>query len=174
MTMLYLIRHAETYFNVWHKVQGWCDSPLTPRGIEQAKSVRRYFEEDHIKFASAYSSTSERACDTLELITHHKMNYKRLKDLREWGFGSFEGQDERLNPKVPYEDFFVQYGGESQRQLQERIFSCIDKIMKGADLEDKVLIVSHAGAIYNFLKMIAVDVDKVRQVGYGNCGILKI
>lgn len=30
------MRHGETLFNVLHKIQGWCDSPLTSKGIQQA------------------------------------------------------------------------------------------------------------------------------------------
>ena len=33
---LYLMRHGQTLFNVEHKIQGWCDSPLTEQGIKQA------------------------------------------------------------------------------------------------------------------------------------------
>ena len=35
---LYLMRHGQTLFNLQHKIQGWCDSPLTELGIKQAKS----------------------------------------------------------------------------------------------------------------------------------------
>lgn len=41
--------------------------------------------------------------------------------LKEEYFGSFEGQDGRLNPEPPYKDFFVQYGGENQQDVQKRI-----------------------------------------------------
>jgi len=34
---LYLMRHGQTLFNLRHKVQGWCDAPLTDFGIYQAK-----------------------------------------------------------------------------------------------------------------------------------------
>ena len=34
---LYLMRHGQTLFNLQHKIQGWCDSPLTKLGIKQAK-----------------------------------------------------------------------------------------------------------------------------------------
>ena len=34
---LYLMRHGQTLFNLQHKIQGWCDSPLTELGIKQAK-----------------------------------------------------------------------------------------------------------------------------------------
>lgn len=30
---LYLMRHGETLFNTQKRVQGWCDSPLTEKGI---------------------------------------------------------------------------------------------------------------------------------------------
>src|SRR5665647_3290263 len=29
---LYLVRHGETVYNVERRLQGWCDSPLTPDG----------------------------------------------------------------------------------------------------------------------------------------------
>ena len=35
--LLYAMRHCETLFNAQHKSQGWCDSPITPRGIEQCR-----------------------------------------------------------------------------------------------------------------------------------------
>lgn len=48
MTTIYLMRHGQTYFNVWHKIQGWCDSPLTEEGINQAKEMGRYFKESNL------------------------------------------------------------------------------------------------------------------------------
>ena len=32
---LYLMRHGQTLFNQMHKIQGWCDSPLTEAGIKR-------------------------------------------------------------------------------------------------------------------------------------------
>ncbi len=80
---LYLVRHGQTYFNYYHKVQGRCDSPLNERGIRQVEMARDYFKKQGIHFDKAFSSTQERACDTLEIITDHQMPYTRLKDLRE-------------------------------------------------------------------------------------------
>ena len=65
---LYLMRHGQTLFNLRHKVQGWCDAPLTDFGIYQAKVAGQYFKDAGITFDDAYSSTQERACDTLELV----------------------------------------------------------------------------------------------------------
>ena len=36
MKILYLMRHGQTLFNQLHKIQGFCDSPLTDLGIDQA------------------------------------------------------------------------------------------------------------------------------------------
>ena len=116
MKTLYLMRHGETLFNRLHKKQGWCDSPLTELGRKQALVAQQYFHEQGIQFDGAFCSTAERASDTLELITDQP--YTRLKGLKEWHFGRFEGQDEFLNPAQPYEDFFLQYGGESEDQVR--------------------------------------------------------
>ena len=43
MKTLYLVRNGQTLFNARHKIQGWCDSPLTQTGIKQAQIARDYF-----------------------------------------------------------------------------------------------------------------------------------
>ena len=67
---IYLMRHGETLFNTQKRVQGWSDSPLTERGIAQAQAVGQYFKEQGIVFTSAYSSTQERATDTLKSVSY--------------------------------------------------------------------------------------------------------
>lgn len=57
MKTLYLVRHGQTLFNARHKIQGWCDSPLTQTGIKQAQIARDCFINQGIKFDSAYCST---------------------------------------------------------------------------------------------------------------------
>lgn len=131
--ILYLMRHGQTLFNLQHKIQGWCDAPLTQLGIEQAKIAGKYFKDNNITFDHAYSSTSERASDTLEIVTDGKMPYTRSKKLKEWNFGSFEGKDEFLNPKFPYGDFFVQFGGEGEQEFQDRISQALLEIMQKED-----------------------------------------
>lgn len=127
---LYLMRHGQTLFNQRHLIQGWCDSPLTDLGIYQAQIAGNYFSEQGIHFDQAFSSTSERACDTLEIATNGQVSYQRIKGLKEWNFGVFEGESEDLNPALPYEDFFVHYGGESQQELQDRMNRTISELME--------------------------------------------
>ena len=41
---LYIMRHGQTLFNLQHKIQGWCDAPLTPLGITQAQVAKEYID----------------------------------------------------------------------------------------------------------------------------------
>lgn len=166
---LYLMRHGETLFNVRHKIQGWCDSPLTDLGIYQAKVARKYFKEHHIEFDHAYCSTSERCCDTLELVTD--MPYTRLKGLKEMNYGMFEGESEDLNPKTPKEceTFYLPYGGESSNEVKDRMLKTLTDIMEKENHEN-VLAVSHGGACFNFLRAIQDPMDELRK-GFPNCCI---
>ena len=63
------MRHGQTVFNERKRVQGWTDSPLTPLGIEQARYSKKYIDSLGLDFDHAYSSTSERCCDTMEILT---------------------------------------------------------------------------------------------------------
>ena len=146
---LYLMRHGQTLFNQMHKIQGWCDSPLTEAGFKQAQAAGRYFKEAGIHFDAAFCSTAERTSDTLEIATNNSLPYTRLKGLREWGFGRFEGQDEALNPPAPYGDFFKYYGGESQSEVEARLVETLTDIMEQTSGQN-ILAVSHGGALINF------------------------
>ena len=147
MKSVYLIRHGQTLFNKQKKIQGFCDSPLTEVGIKQAEIAGKHIADLGLTFDKAFSSTSERACDTLELITD--MPYKRIKDLREWNFGELEAEGEHLNPPLPYRDFFVQFGGEDEFAFQDRIKRTITQLATEADGEN-ILMVSHGAAIAKF------------------------
>lgn len=167
---VYLMRHGQTLFNQLSKIQGFCDSPLTEFGVAQAQFAKKYFEEQGIHFDAAYSSTLERAEDTLELIT--QMPYTRLKGIKEWNFGSVEGESESLNPPLPYQDFFVKYGGEEEKEFQRRITSTIFDIMDSTD-DESVLMVVHGAVLGQFMKY-WIDHSKVQyRPGIGNCAIFK-
>ena len=164
---LYLVRHGQTMFNRQHRIQGWCDSPLTEVGKRQAKAVKEYFEEHGINFDHAYCSTSERCGDTLELITD--MPYTRTKELKEMFYGELEAESERLGTRDPREceTYYLRFGGESSNAVRDRMISALREIMERND-HHSVLAVSHGGASFNFLRGIGAD---MRPFGDGitNC-----
>lgn len=169
---LYLMRHGETLFNTLNKIQGWCDSPLTEAGIQQAKDAAIFFKE--IPLDHAYCSTAERASDTLELVLENLAlsDYERVKGLKEMYFGMFEGESESLNPKnfEDYELFFVPYGGERLTEAQARISATLQEIMSKPDHQN-VLAVSHSGSCANFLLSWEEKARDILAEGVPNCCI---
>lgn len=89
---IWFVRHGETLFNHYDRVQGWSDTPLTKRGIEVARAFGIGSKE--IVFQRFYSGDSGRQRDTLALIMnerHEKQRPEVLTALREVFFGGFEG-----------------------------------------------------------------------------------
>ncbi|MDY2927736.1 histidine phosphatase family protein [Anaerococcus sp.] len=176
MRKLYLVRHGQTLFNLRGKTQGWCDSPLTDLGIEQAKITRRFFEENNIRIDEVYSSTSERAIDTANIITDLPINPR--KRLKEWNFGKMEGEPEDLQkvPRLPgqmtHGDFFVPFGGESDKQAYERFAKEIDDIIS-ATLASNILVVAHGGVLWLYYLSKAEERKTEDSKYFGNCCILE-
>lgn len=169
---LYLMRHGQTRFNLQKRIQGACDSPLTEEGIEQARLAKDYFEREGIVFDEVYSSTQERACDTAEIVSG-RSDYIRLKGIKEWDFGAFEGQQEYLNPplypKIGYGDYFEIYGGESNITVGKRMLETISSVLNKTQAQT-ILMVSHGGAISRFYNLVLENISNVHLT---NCVILK-
>jgi broad specificity phosphatase PhoE len=89
---VHFVRHAETLFNVNGQLQGWCDSPLTERGERQAAALGEWMRT--VPLAAAFTSDLTRTRTTTEaaLIGHPAVTPTAMRELREWNFGSFEGQ----------------------------------------------------------------------------------
>lgn len=164
----YMMRHGQTLFNIRRKIQGACDSPLTETGIQQAEIAGEFLKD--ITFDHFYSSSAERACDTLEIVTQNKQPYTRLKGLKEMSFGTFEGESEDLNPEDK-STFFLEYGGESREQVKKRLVDTCREIMRKED-HHSVLAVSHAGACLHFLSHWQDPMAELEK-GFPNCMILK-
>lgn len=169
---LYLMRHGETMFNEKKKIQGWTDSPLTKLGKAQALKAKAWFDENGIVFTDAACSTSERASDTLELVT--SLPYVRLKGLKEMNFGKFDGESEALNPPLEeYDTFFAVYGGgETRAQVGKRMSETLTRLME-QEGHESVLVVSHGGAIANFYRQWEEDVKVKKTERFYNCCVLE-
>ena len=167
---LVLMRHGETVFNQRKRIQGWVDSPLPPLGIQQAKHAAAWIDRLDFDIDHAFCSTSERASDTLELVT--SLPYERKKGLKEWNFGKLDGEPEYLNPPLEeYDAFFQANGGEGRQELIDRMNETLTEIMNRSDVQN-ALAVSHGGAIRNFQKHWFPD-DKALIPGkLYNCAVL--
>ena len=171
-TTIYLLRHAETLFNVQHKTQGWCDSPLTERGIEQARLTGREYARRGITIDAAYSSTSERCCDTLELVCQQAWGnvpaYERLKGLKELNFGAFEGKDQFLeNHDGDFNHFYVPFGGEDFDEAALRLQATLTELAERHE-GGSILCCSHGGIAIQFYQNWAAY-SQVKRTIFSNC-----
>jgi probable phosphoglycerate mutase len=81
--------------------------------------------------------------------------------------------DEFLNPPLPYGDFFVPYGGESQNELQKRVVETLTQVMEQDD-HQSVLAVSHGAAVANFIRAFGDYNKKQLKKGIKNCTVFKL
>lgn len=68
MSLLVLIRHGESQWNLENRFTGWTDVPLTDRGKEEARCGAQKLRGVH--FDKAYTSVLKRAIDTLDIVLH--------------------------------------------------------------------------------------------------------
>ena len=95
---LHLVRHGQTYFNRYNRLQGWSNSPLTESGLADAAKAGNKLRD--IQFAAAYCSDTTRAQQTAEAILDINQAAGRrrpelISDMhfREQFYGYFEGLD---------------------------------------------------------------------------------
>ncbi|RNM29120.1 histidine phosphatase family protein [Absicoccus porci] len=159
MTRFYVVRHGKTLFNKKGLYQGWCDSPLQPEGIQQAKEIGAKLMDK--SFSLALSSTSERAMDTMHyIIANRGIPYKYEKGLREVFFGKKEGDPFAVSRPDPEQDWigFAFCGGENRDDARARFMHTLEKY---AD-QDNVLVVSHGAVIARTIEYLRPDIAKTR------------
>lgn len=189
----YITRHGETLFNILNRSQGWCDTPLTPKGEADTRMLADGLR--NVKFIAAYSSDSGRAVETARIIldgNRYPTELRQDKRLREWCFGSLEGipnkefkqtllqelgtgiemkaLNERL-PKIPAVLVRADQTGwaEDFEGIIGRLKAALEEIGEAA-LEKgggNVLIISHAFAIktmiYLFDRSRMAEIEKIRN-----------
>lgn len=181
-TEIYLIRHGETMFNQLDKVQGWCDSPLTVKGIDDLKQTAQALSQ--VRFDNMYSSDLKRAIDTVHLMKDANQvseigKIKKLPEFREVFFGSFEGDDIQdtwkqvslaagIGPEKDVTKIINHVGidefreatkkadprhlAENKQELDDRMVRAISVLGDLTKNEQRVLIVSHG----DFIKTLAI------------------
>ncbi len=93
---LYLVRHGQTYYNIFNKMQGWSNSPLTKKGITGAEQIGQRLAK--VPFAGAFCSDTGRAITTAKIILAANQISKISKPkavpyFREEFYGYYEGTD---------------------------------------------------------------------------------
>jgi probable phosphoglycerate mutase len=162
---LSLVRHGQTRYNAQHRLQGWCDSPLTPQGVAGVRTTATFLSSR--PFTAAYVSPSGRAQATArEILANHPsapLFTEPDPDLREFGFGDLEARPEaelleRYDPETLFADvlhgtFAGIPGGETGPEFLDRVVSAFTRI-EAAHRQGHVLVVSHGLTLRAYLTMI--------------------
>ena len=144
--ILYFTRHGESEWNLAHRVQGRHDSPLTERGIQMARQLKKRLKGIH--YTRCYTSPLGRAMQTAAILTEGTGIIPEPDPrICEVDLGEME---DRIMEELPPETLHAFYhepqnyrpkGGEGYPAAFERV----SEFMRELETEDgSVLVVSHA------------------------------
>ena len=144
------VRHGESLANTSGRWQGQGDSPLSPQGERQALALAEYLDPaDYDRFVC---SDLQRALKTAEAV--HRPVEPR-PEWREIDVGSWEGlTHEEVMERFPNEIAALRSGepiavggGESWRDLANRIDDALAKLTANAAPASHTLVTAHGGVI---------------------------
>ena len=191
---IFFVRHGQTYLNHYYRIQGLCDAPLTPQGIQDAKNAGQRLSS--IKFDAAYSSDRPRAINTAKYIL--KANPSPLKAptidkaFREENFGYFEGEDGEHAWHIiggPYGDgtynaMINDFGmskvldmihdadpfndAESSRDVKKRFEAGLKRVVAQAQDGDNVLVAAHGTLIRWIASVYGHNLDVSQSTANGS------
>ena len=169
-TRLVVVRHGETHWNVASRIQGHADSPLTAAGVAQAAAIAARLAAE--RFDRLLSSDLGRALATARAIAG-RTGHAVVADarLRERNYGVAEGltygeigvhYPEVFSRVRDTDPDYVVPGGESRRQLFERVRDAFESLAREHD-GLRVAVVCHGGvlaALYRHVRSIPVSASQ--------------
>lgn len=150
-TIIGLLRHGQTDWNIDFRLQGTSDIPLNATGIAQAHTAAEGIAGD---WDVVVASPLSRAIDTAKIVSarHNLGEVAILPLLLERSFGEAEGLlYDTWREKYP--DSVVP-GGESLQELEARATKLLDEVVR-LYAGQRVLAVSHGALIRKLLKLVS-------------------
>jgi broad specificity phosphatase PhoE len=171
MTQLLLIRHGETPLNVARVLQP-TDTPLSVRGVEQARAVARRLAP--MQVSAIVTSDLPRALHTAELIaaaTAAPIDTSEL--LRERSFGDWRGLAYDTLPANPLLMTDAPPGGESAAAFEARVARAFALVVqRAATLSGGLVVVTHGLVIRAMLAThIRLPAGTAPPAHMGNTGL---
>ena len=174
---LYLVRHGQTDWNVQKRAQGHTDRPLDSIGQEQAQRVGKAFLD--LPVERVLTSDLKRAQQTAEEIARHtRLQLEILPELRERGFGEWEGQNfAEIAIRFGFEADFkgvtrnevTPPGGESFMEVWSRLESVVQDVR---NRNENTAIVAHGGTCSLLMAMfLNGDVSLSNAFRFSNASI---
>lgn len=166
-SIIYLIRHGETDWNIQGRWQGHTDIPLNDAGKKQAKLLAQRLSREKVTFHAIYSSDLIRAYQTAwEIGAALQVAVEFLPSLREIDLGKWSGLTRAdIKKQFPVEFSLLEKGqdiprggGETLYALRERVVNVIDAMVSQHPGETMAF-VSHGGPIRMMLSHVCQTFD---------------
>lgn len=180
MSRLYILRHGQTEYNLQHRVQGHCDSPLTELGVAQAHVAGAWLAAQGENYERIFSSPLGRALATAEVARGELLaaglpapEVEPVDGLIERSYGPFEGGPAAEVPAELWDpgEALVPFGGEGSQALRRRIVDTMTGLMSEPGLQT-VLAVCHGSATLQFKLAWERTARCPQDVHLGNCCVL--
>ena len=178
----YIFRHGQTDWNRAKKVQGATDIALNDTGREEAQALKKYFSR--LPIEAVYTSDLKRAYETAKITFADNLDLiNKTPLLREASFGEVEGMhiDELLSKystkfwdihKGGVEDDDFSYpGGESRKEVRERLISFIDELRARSE-HNTIALSTHGGALRSIIHHYLPEQSELIKIP--NCVVYKI
>jgi 2,3-bisphosphoglycerate-dependent phosphoglycerate mutase len=178
-TQLIIVRHGQTQWNLKLIRQGHLDSPLTEKGIAQAKALGERLARE--VFTALYSSDLGRAVQTAKMVAE-TTGHKVVTDtrLRERHLGIFQGLNgDQIKEKHPEEyrlhrtmgPSYVIPGGESVEQQVARNVAYLTEIAAN-HLGETIVVVTHGGVLSGFFRhALSIPLEAPRRFEFMNASL---
>lgn len=179
---LVLLRHGETSWTLERRFTGGRDIPLSASGQAQAEAIAAALAGQTI--AAVYASPLERTRTTAEIVAKpHRMPVQVAADLREMGFGAWEGltRDEVVRRDAdawatwrtaPHT--LVAHGGERLTDVAARVRAQTDAFRTAHDGET-IVVVTHAIVVrLTVLDALGLGPERLWSVDASPAGITEI
>lgn len=186
---IYLFRHGETKENAENTIFTGRSNHLllTNRGIAQAEALGNRLKKEGIKFDILFSSTAVRSLKTAEIIANI-MSYPQSKiitseKILEIFHGDWEGKtkkevytEETINLMGSQGYDFKPPKGESQREVEERVYGWLKENILNRNDEDLTIGVVTHGMVIKCLtrKILNHDSSIAYRTVIDNCSITQL
>lgn len=101
MSLLVLVRHGQSQWNLENRFTGWVDVPLSEKGKDEARKAGESLKS--YRFDQAFTSNLERAQETLKIILsvigQEKIPLDKNVALNERHYGALQGLDKKETAK---------------------------------------------------------------------------
>jgi uncharacterized phosphatase len=160
VTLLTLVRHGQTDWNLARRIQGSTDIPLNATGQNDARAAAALLADG--AHHAIYASPLVRAHETAQIIAESLglASPELVPDMRERSFGEGEG--------ILVADYLEQYGdwhaappgSETLVGVCERALAALDVIARdarrrSAPVAESVIVVTHGGVIRSLLNHVS-------------------